>query len=644
MKHIIILPLANRRISWLILLLNLLIYSQAFATEYHVSKTGNKAATGTAEDPFNTISTAAEVARAGDTITVHEGIYREMIRPTQGGTNDLNRIVYRAAKGEKVVIKGSEVIDKWKKDGPLWKVVLPNSFFKDYNPYAVELQGDWLNKKGINHHTGEVYLNGKALFEKSTLGELKDPVSYPEARNKELSRYVWYAEVGNSNTTIWANFGSFDPNRELVEINVRPSCFYPARTNVNYLTISGFKFDQAATQWAAPTAEQIGLIGTHWSKGWIIENNEISNSKCVGISLGKDRSTGHNLWTHHPEKDGAIHYIEVIFKALEIGWSKDQIGSHIVRNNEISYCGQAGIVGSLGAVFSEVYNNHIHEIWTERDFTGHEMAGIKIHAPIDMLIKNNRIHNTGRGIWIDWMAQGTRITGNLLYDNTTDDLFTEVNHGPFTVDNNLFLSPLSLRDWSEGGHYSHNLFAGLIEFRKVPDRATPYHLPHSTKVAGLKNIGGGDNRFFNNLFVKGFQTEEKKEPHMTQCYGLHGYDKAELPNISEGNIYYSGALPGAIEKNFMTIDRDPNLQFKDFGTYAQISITIGHDPKKLKNEMIRSEKLGATHTSAAIFENYDGSTLIIDEDILGHTRVADNPTSGPFEKLQKGTNNLIIQF
>lgn len=51
------------------------------------------------------------------------------------------------------------------------------------------------------------------------------------------------------------------------------------------------------------------------------------------------------------------------------------------------------------------------------------MAGIKIHASIDVLIQNNRIHLAGRGLWMDWMAQGTRITGNLLYENSTDDLF-----------------------------------------------------------------------------------------------------------------------------------------------------------------------------------------------------------------------------
>jgi len=38
-------------------------------------------------------------------------------------------------------------------------------------------------------------------------------------------------------------------------------------------------------------------------------------------------------------------------------------------------CEQAGIVGSLGAVYSRIANNHIYGIWAKRQFTGAEMAG-----------------------------------------------------------------------------------------------------------------------------------------------------------------------------------------------------------------------------------------------------------------------------
>ena len=84
----------------------------ATATEYHVAKTGIDGNPGTKVKPFKTISAAAEVAQAGDTITVHEGVYRERINPPRGGTSDDKRITYQAAKSEKVVVKGSEIVTR----------------------------------------------------------------------------------------------------------------------------------------------------------------------------------------------------------------------------------------------------------------------------------------------------------------------------------------------------------------------------------------------------------------------------------------------------------------------------------------------------------------------------------------------------
>ena len=55
------------------------------------------------------------MAQPGDTVTIHEGIYRERINPPRGGTSDAKRITYQAASGEKVIIKGSEVVKGWKK-------------------------------------------------------------------------------------------------------------------------------------------------------------------------------------------------------------------------------------------------------------------------------------------------------------------------------------------------------------------------------------------------------------------------------------------------------------------------------------------------------------------------------------------------
>lgn len=206
------------------------------------------------------------------------------------------------SSGEKVEIKGSELITDWVKvKNGVWKVTLPNTFFGSYNPYTDLIHGDWFYDQGRIHHTGEVFLNNKSLYEKENLEKVMNPVPNKNIQDPEGSTYTWYCENDGTNTTIYANFHAFNPNKEQVEISVRPTCFYPSKPGINYLTIQGFEISQAATQWGAPTAEQIGMVATHWNKGWIIENNRIYNSKCSGITLGKERASGHNVWSNDRE-------------------------------------------------------------------------------------------------------------------------------------------------------------------------------------------------------------------------------------------------------------------------------------------------------------------------------------------------------
>lgn len=475
------------------------------AMEYHVSPSGNDAAEGTLFSPLRTINRAAQLALPGDTVTVHNGVYREWVNPLNGGESDHKRILYRVAEGEKAELKGSELIKGWKreKNGKgVWKVVLPNRLFGNYNPYNEKLSGDWLWSEHV-YHTGDVYLNDVSLYEVTALEKVFSPDTIRSLRDPEGTILSWFAEVGAENTVIYANFGQADPNKEMVEIAVRPTCFYPTRQGLNYLTIRGFHISQAATCWAAPTAEQVGMVATHWSKGWIIEENVIRNSRCNGISLGKERSSGHNLECNDKRLDGTLHYIEVIFNVLRRGWSKELVGSHIVRNNVISDCEQTGICGSMGGAFSEIYGNHIYNIWVKRQFGGAEMAGIKLHGAIDTYIHHNRIHRSGNyGIWLDWMAQGARVSSNLLYNNGAQDLFFEVDHGPYIVDNNILLSARSVQENTDGGAFLHNLFAGDI-VRLDDTRYTPYHLNHSTEIKGFRVITEGDHRFYNNIFVGG---------------------------------------------------------------------------------------------------------------------------------------------
>ncbi|MDR1339199.1 MAG: right-handed parallel beta-helix repeat-containing protein [Prevotellaceae bacterium] len=618
-----------------ILILLLVAGSVAYAREYHVSTKGNDAGTGTEAAPFRTVNRAAQAAYPGDVITVHAGTYREWINPPRGGTGDDARIVYRAAPGERVEIKGSEVINTWTAEGDgVWKVTLPNSFFGDYNPYADSIYGDWFSGRGRVHHTGEVFLNNRSLYEKETLDKVRKPEIYSRSKDPENSVYTWYCESDAQNTTIWANFHKYNPNKELVEISVRRTCFYPEKPGVNYLSIQGFHISEAASQWAAPTAEQIGMVATHWNMGWIIENNVISNAKCSGITLGKERGTGHNVWLDDMSIDGSLHYIEVTFRTLRNGWSKENIGSHIVRNNEIFSCEQTGICGSMGAAFSVVENNYIHNIWEKRQFEGAEIAGIKFHAAIDTQVRGNRICRSGRGMWFDWMAQGTRVSSNIVYENDLEDLFFEVDHGPYLVDNNILGSPVNVWSMSQGGAYVHNIFAGQMRISREKGRYTPYHLPHSTEVTGLSIILNGDDRIYNNLFMP-VDTAKKNGN------GKTAYDREAYPVFIDGNAYWHSAVPfGDEEHSVANPDFDPKFRVEENGkdVYVLFS-TQGLD--SMQTQTITTERLGKAKMSKADYEQPDGAPIIIDRDYSGIKRRT-NPSSGPFEQLKEGENRIKV--
>jgi len=70
------------------------------ASVIHVATTGSDAADGSASSPFRTINHAAGHALPGDTVVVHEGVYREWVCPPRGGLSDVRRITYQAAPGE----------------------------------------------------------------------------------------------------------------------------------------------------------------------------------------------------------------------------------------------------------------------------------------------------------------------------------------------------------------------------------------------------------------------------------------------------------------------------------------------------------------------------------------------------------------
>ena len=655
-------------------------------TTFHVATTGDDAAAGSESAPFRTVNHAAQVAIAGDTVLVHEGLYREWVKPAQGGLSDTRRITYAAAPGEHVKITGAEQVTGWAHEGgAVWSVTVPNALFGDWNPYALAIEGDWVVRKTEDEprtHLGDVYLNGQSFYESITKDGLTAPAR-TEVRDHwtgrmmpvpdvEQTTHRWYAEVGAASTTIWATFGDADPNVELVEINVRRSVFYPVAVGLNWITVRGFELAQAACPWTPPTADQPGLVGPNWAKGWIIEDNDIHDAKCSAISIGKEASTGNNNFTKRHDKPGYQYQLESVFDALEIGWSKELIGSHVIRNNHIHDCGQNGVVGHLGCVFSSIHDNHIHAIATKREFFGHEIGGIKLHAAIDVEIAHNNIHDCTLGIWLDWQTQGTRVTRNVLHDNCRD-LFVEVSHGPYVVDHNILASNASIETICEGGAYVGNLVAGTVRVESVMERATPYHRAHSTRVAGYGVIYSGDDRWIGNVFLGtgGDATDwtaayaDPIRPLTQTGYGTLGYDgfpasyeeylatiEAGLPGdlavylpvknpvIIRGNLYLNGARAYDKETGAVVSGTAPELVVTA-GNTVEIELTLPDDFGSLTALVPTTADLGRVRFPDLEFEAPDGSGIDLGTDLVG--AVAEGPVvAGPIHSLVGGRNKVVV--
>jgi len=649
---------------------------------------------GSAQHPFKTISQAAAVAMPGDEVVVAPGIYREDVSPRNAGTAR-NPIVYRSAVPRGAVITGAERMDTWEHyQGDVWKLTVDNGVFGNYNPYTTLVFGDWLNQ-GTPAHTGEVFLGDKSLYEQDTLEKVLEPEYYGGSWDRDFTKHTWFtqqSEDGES-TLIYANFQGKNPNVENVEITFRPHCFWPQAEHVSYITLTGFVVTKAATQWAPPTALQEGMIGPHWSKGWVIEDCEVSHSKCSGISLGKYLQQGNdNKWSHFKYKDGAQTQRDCSLIAQIDGWSKETIGSHTVRGCDIHDCGQTGIVGNLGCVFSVVENCHIHHINNKRNLAGAEIGGIKFHAAIDVIIRNCHFHHCTRGIWLDWQTQGTRVSCNLFHDNCMpydyllrpenreglglgEDLFIEIAHGPCLVDNNILLSERAVKLPTQGVAFVHNLFGGAIaavgrgvkngSVKYDSTRYTPIHMPHRTEITGFMSVLHGDVRFYNNVFVQqpvregmlemvedyknnewedenltagtltysGYMTEEQWKACFDGYCGEGAPQNRDryympLPVWTGGNVYFNGAKPADIEEDF-TVDTQHHITLELKQEEGQYRLETNLMDYLPDAKLITSDTLGMAFEPEERFETPNGEDIIFDTDFYGNSRM-NNLVPGPF--------------
>jgi hypothetical protein len=444
---------------------------------------------GTEDRPFATIQRAATVLQPGEKVIVHEGVYRECVRPARGGDGPDRMIAYEAAPGEAVRVTGSEVwapsftaSEGWKiapaSGGPtVWMADLPADLFVGYNPFAISnvpaefwtFTREWTEEEAHRFllKRGTAFVDGRPLQQVFRVAELA-----------EMAGAFWVEDPGlRIHLRLWDDA---DPNGCQFEVTVREQVFAPRERHLGYIRVSGFRFDHSGDGVPVP---QHALVSTSRGHHWIIEDNHIRWANGCGLDVGAQ-----DWKAAHPERSG----------------------SHIIRRNTISDCGICGVAGGTGADRTLVEDNvierigglHVERIW--------ECAGLKFHVCTGSLFRRNVFRHLRHacGLWLDVKNRNCRVTGNVFADieSLQGGCYIECSHDLDLVDSNLFWDirqpggrggGIGVKvDSGENIVIAHNLF-GYVE-----DYAVSVNLNQAGRLIGGRVGLCRRNQVLNNVFVR----------------------------------------------------------------------------------------------------------------------------------------------
>lgn len=430
---------------------------------------------GSSEAPLKTISEAARRAVAGTKVVIHQGTYRECVRPQAGGEGPEKMVLYEAAGDGDVVIKASEEVTEFEKstgwimgeiEGEektpiIWCHHLNPEQFKGYNPFcAVNILHDrlfieydktdmtpYLNRRGM------VFCDGKPLVQVALYRQMTEqPGSY------------WVE--ANGQTIHFRLENDEDPRMHTIELTCREQCFAPEIPFLSYIHVKGITCAHAAM--GAPVPQR-GALSCMRGHHWIIENCTIDWSNAVGIDIGNE------CWHHDILPD-------------------QQIGYTIIRGCHIKDVGVCGIAG-LFAEHVLIEDNLIEGTGWQKMELSWEAAGIKLHNSVGSLFRRNIFKRTYRAdhLWLDCGNENNRITQNLFLDGIEqrEAVFIECSRDETNlIDNNIF--------WNIEGRFDQE------KIPKEPGSSGWYKLREHDVVNGYGVYGEGTDHLYlsNNFFGK----------------------------------------------------------------------------------------------------------------------------------------------
>jgi hypothetical protein len=388
------------------------------AATYYVSPNGDDSASGAASHPFRSIQHAADIARAGDTVEIDDGVYAETVLLRNSGAEG-NPIRFWAVHPGMVSVTGADPIFDWTR--------LPGRLPIYYAPWDHLFAISWSNGKPVEHHPEDAVLWGRAeqvIADGRQLLPTLGLDGLTKAWNEHGDRSIltpplrglggpfggsFAVDTAAKRLYVWLTDGS-DPNKHKMLASTRDQTFgvnpWQKADGVSYVQVKGIHFIYGAS---FPQRPVVSLFGGHN----VVEDCFVEQMSGAGVGV-----------------------------------------NGVLRNCVISGCGHIG--GSAnGDGFVNENDAWIGNSWKPID-RGWEAGGVKQGATKNGLFNHCLFRrNGGPGLWLDVWVHDVRITNCVFQENEGCGLFVEISHH-IKADHNLAirnaLSTIgSPAGWSDGG-------------------------------------------------------------------------------------------------------------------------------------------------------------------------------------------------
>ena len=409
-----------------------------------------------ADAQFRTIGEAAAAAKAGDVVTIHEGVYREAVRVQNSGTR-AQPIRFEAAPHARVLISGADRLDKWDKvpdtgADNIFVAPWPHHFI-DWSPTMAHPNDDYHLLIGRGE---QVTFNGYALRQVLTRETLARGTFFADTANKKL-----YVQADNNS----ADIGKAPPWAPRIEASVRQSSW---DCSGDYVELRGVEFAMCANSAQNGMARFSGKFDGVFDCQFRDSNG--TGAQFNGTNMTVARCT--------------------FADNGQLGWRAER--AHDLRMTD---CLTAR-------------NN------TKNFARGWEAGGDKIVLTRGMIIERSRfINNRGIGVWFDIGNENCTVANCLIADNEDAGIFYEISYGLHARDNVILGNGFTddAYAWganggiaissSPGCEIERNLLIGNkdgFQFREAPRTTPRIETPDGAPGEAVWNH---DQNVHNNLFA-----------------------------------------------------------------------------------------------------------------------------------------------